>query len=440
MHEMTPQEDYVINTVNSRDVHFIRCWFVDVLGQAKSLAIVPNELERAFDIGIPLDGNCIAGFESRNEADIIAWPDASTFQILPWRPDEKCVARMFCITKNPDGTPFESDSRFILSEVLKRASEKGYLVNMKPEIEFFYFKSKEEPKPLDFGSSFDLTSLDSASDLRRDTVLTLESIGIPVRYSHHEMGAAQNEIELRTTDAMSMADSVLSYKLAVKEVASKHGVYASFMPKPLQDQPGNSMHLNIHLTDKDGVSVFYDENSSSEYKLTELAKQFMAGVLKYASEFCLLTNQYQNSYKRLIAKTCKCNNIAWSRHNLHTMMRLPGHRPDTEEGSRIVLRNPDPACNPYLAFAAIINAGLAGIEEKLELEDPKEETSKLEDDCKKLPSTLGEAIESFKNSKLMRETLGEQIFNYLIKIKSAEWKKEISTITEHELKDYLAVL
>lgn len=437
---MTPQEDYVINTVNSRDVHFIRCWFVDVLGQAKSLAIVPNELERAFDIGIPLDGNCIAGFESRNEADIIAWPDASTFQILPWRPDEKCVARMFCITKNPDGTPFESDSRFILSEVLKRASEKGYLVNMKPEIEFFYFKSKEEPKPLDFGSSFDLTSLDSASDLRRDTVLTLESIGIPVRYSHHEMGAAQNEIELRTTDAMSMADSVLSYKLAVKEVASKHGVYASFMPKPLQDQPGNSMHLNIHLTDKDGVSVFYDENSSSEYKLTELAKQFMAGVLKYASEFCLLTNQYQNSYKRLIAKTCKCNNIAWSRHNLHTMMRLPGHRPDTEEGSRIVLRNPDPACNPYLAFAAIINAGLAGIEEKLELEDPKEETSKLEDDCKKLPSTLGEAIESFKNSKLMRETLGEQIFNYLIKIKSAEWKKEISTITEHELKDYLAVL
>lgn len=440
MHEMTPQEDYVINTVNSRDVHFIRCWFVDVLGQAKSLAIVPNELERAFDIGIPLDGNCIAGFESRNEADIIAWPDASTFQILPWRPDEKCVARMFCITKNPDGTPFESDSRFILSEVLKRASEKGYLINMKPEIEFFYFKSKEEPKPLDFGSSFDLTSLDSASDLRRDTVLTLESIGIPVRYSHHEMGAAQNEIELRTTDAMSMADSVLSYKLAVKEVASKHGVYASFMPKPLQDQPGNSMHLNIHLTDKDGVSVFYDENSSSEYKLTELAKQFMAGVLKYASEFCLLTNQYQNSYKRLIAKTCKCNNIAWSRHNLHTMMRLPGHRPDTEEGSRIVLRNPDPACNPYLAFAAIINAGLAGIEEKLELEDPKEETSKLEDDCKKLPSTLGEAIESFKNSKLMRETLGEQIFNYLIKIKSAEWKKEISTITEHELKDYLAVL
>ena len=440
MHEMSPQEDYVINTVNSRDVHFIRCWFVNVLGQAKSLAIVPNELERAFDIGIQLDGNCIDGFQSQNESDIIAWPDASTFQILPWRPDEKCVARMFCAIKNPDGSPFQSDSRYILSRVLKRASEKGFLVNIKPEIEFFYFKSKEEPIPLDFGSSFDLTSLDSASDLRRDTVLTLESIGIPVRYSHHEMGPAQNEIELRTTDAMSMADSVLSYKLAVKEVARKHGAYASFMPKPIQDQPGNSMHLNIHLTDKDGVSVFYDENSKSEYKLTDIAHQFMAGILKYASEFCLLTNQYQNSYKRLVSKACKSNNIAWSRHNMHTIMRLPGHRPNTEEATRIVLRNPDPACNPYLAFAAIINAGLAGIDEKLELEPPCEETLPDSNDNKKLPSTLGEALQSFRDSTLMKETLGEQIFDYLIKVKGAEWRREISTITEHELNEYLAVL
>lgn len=434
------QEDYVLNTVEARDVHFLRCWFVDVLGNLKSLAIVPNELERAFDIGIPLDGNCIAGFESKNEADIIAWPEADTFQILPWRPDEKCVARMFCNTKNPDGTAFASDTRSILKNVLKKASQHGFLVNMKPEIEFFYFKSKDAPIPLDTGSSFDLTSLDSASDLRRDTVLTLESVGIPVEYSHHEIGPSQNEIDLRTTDALSMADSVLTYKIAVKEIALKHGVYASFMPKPITDQPGNSMHIHIHLTDDEGNNIFFDKSDKSGYCLSDVAKKFMAGILKYAKEFCMITNQYQNSYKRLIGKDCLTNHIAWSQKSRYTMLRIPGHRPNTEECTRLEIRNPDPACNPYLAFAAIISAGLAGIEENLELENPVESDDIDLNNFEKLPTTLGEAISCFEKSDLMKRTLGTQICNYLLKVKKAEWKRMITLVNEYEIDDFLAVL
>ncbi len=439
MHEITPQEDYVINTVKSRDVHFLRCWFVDVLGNPKSLAIVPNELERAFDIGIPLNGNYLAGFNSESETDIIAWPEASTFQVLPWRPDEKCVARMFCTLKNPDGTPFFADSRTILSETLKQASNAGFLANIKPEIQFYYFKSKDDPTPLDKGSSFDLTSLDSASDLRRDTVLTLEQVGIPVQYSHHELGNSQNEIELRTTDAMSMADSVLTYKLAVKEIATKHGVYASFMPKPTDNQPANSMHLHIHLTDEEGKSVFFDEGSKDCNNLSQTAGQFIAGILKYAPEFCMITNQYTNSYKRIVSSDHLGNTIGWSKTNKSTIIRITGHRPNTEEGSRIELKMPDPACNPYLAFAAIISSGLAGIKENLEVPSPIESEEEAESP-NRLPQTLGEALYLFKQSALMKEVLGERVFNYLVSEKTREWHKEISHVSATETENYLAVL
>lgn len=440
MNKFTPEQDYVINTVNSRDVHFLRCWFVDVLGNLKSLAIVPDELERAFDIGIPLDGNSIAGFGSKSESDIIAWPDASTFQILPWRPEEKCVARMFCNTNNPDGTPFASDTRQILAKVLKKASDMGFLVNVKPEIEYYYFQDSNKPTPLDEGSSFDLTSLDSATDLRRDTVLTLESVGIPVQYSHHEKGPSQHEIDLRTTGAKEMADSILTYKLTVKEIALKHGVYASFMPKPMTDKPGNSMHLHIHLTDEEGNNIFFDENDDSPYCLSTIARQFIAGILKYAKETCMITNQYQNSYKRLIGMDCLTNHIAWSRSNRCTLVRIPGYRPQTEECSRIEIRNPDPACNPYLALSAIISAGLAGIEEALELEAPSEDSDKTLKTCEKLPTTLGEAIFEFERGSLMKKTFGEQVCNYLLKVKKAEWRRMIELVNEYEIQDFLAVL
>ena len=440
MKQYSAQEDYVLNTVNNRDVHFLRFWFADVLGNLKSFAIVPNELERAFEIGMPMDGNCIAGFESTKESDIIAWPEASSFQILPWRPNENCVARMFCNTKTPDGEPFSSDTRHILQEVLKKASKMGYIVNVKPEIEYYYFEDATMPIPLDNGSAFDLTSLDSATDLRRDTILTLESVGIPVEKSLHEAGASQHEIDLRTQDALSMADSILTYKLAVKEIALKHGVYASFMPKPLNDQPGSSMHLHIHLSNEAGENVFFAKNSGDRYCLSAKAKQFMAGILKYAKEMCLVTNQYQNSYKRLIAKDCLATQIAWSRDNRSTILRVPGHRPETEDCTRIELRHPDAACNPYLALAAIVNAGLAGIEEKLELENSTEEQNAQVDKNQKLPYSLGEAILEFEKSELMRKTLGDAVFEYILKVKKAEWMRAISVVDEYELETYLAVL
>ncbi len=439
MKQYTAQEDYVLNTVNNRDVHFLRFWFADVLGNLKSFAIVPNELERAFEIGMPIDGNCIAGFESTQECDVIAWPEASSFQILPWRPNENCVARMFCNIKTPDGESYGSDTRHILKEVLRKASKMGYIVNVKPEIEYYYFEGKDNPTPLDSGSTFDLTSLDSATDLRRDTVLTLESVGIPVQKSQHETGASQHQIDLRTQDALSMADSIVTYKMAVKEIALKHGVFASFMPKPLNDQPGSSMHLHIHLSNEEGENIFFNENDPDGYYLTDTAKQFMAGVLKYANETCLVTNQYQNSYKRLISPSCLPTKIGWSRDNKETMLRVPGHRPNTEDCARVEVRNPDAACNPYLALAAIINAGLAGIEESLELEAPSEDK---EQSCElaELPIELGKSIELFETSDLMRKTLGDAVFDYLIKVKKAEWHRAISEVDPYELKNYLAVL
>lgn len=440
MLNLTPEQDYVLSTVESRDVHFVRLWFVDVLGNLKSLAIVTNELERAFDIGIPIDGNCVAGFGSKNERDIIAWPLAQTFQILPWRPDEKCVARMFCELKNPDGTMFESSSRAILTKAMKKADELGYLVNIKPEIEYFYFKDESAPAVLDEATTFDLTCRDAASDLRRDTVITLENMGIPIANSHHEIGHSQHEIDLRTMDAMATADSIMTYKVAVKEIAQAHGVYASFMPKPITDQPGNSMHMYFHLVDEQENNAFFDKSDKSEYNLSPIAKHFMAGVLKHAREFCMLTNQYQNSYKRLVGQDCLSNHIAWSRRNKYTLLRVPGSRPGMEESSRVELRCPDPACNPYLAISAVIFAGLDGIENKLELEKPTEETTLITTNCPKLPYHLGEAIEEFENSELMKKVLGERIHEYLVKVKQNEWRRAISRVTEIEINDFLAVL
>ena len=445
---MNPEQDFVMKTIKGRDVHFVRLWFTDVLGTMKSFAVSPSEIEGAFQEGMGFDGSCIAGFSPTEESDMLAFPDPSTFQVLPWRPSSNAVARMFCDIRMPDGTAFEGDPRNVLRRMVDKAAESGYMFNVGPELEFYYFKSQTEPEPLDRGGYFDLTSLDYASDLRRDTVLALEKMGIPVEYSHHESGPSQHEIDLRYTDALSMADAVMTYKLVVKEIAVEHGVYASFMPKPLADAPGSGMHVHQSLVDTDGNNLFFDGDDPSGYNLSETAKRYIAGILKYAPEFCLITNQNVNSYKRLIATDETPSRLSWARTNRSTLLRVPGYRPHQSDACRVELRSPDPAANPYLAFAVMLAAGLAGIEEGLELADPIEDKNLFdyspkamhEAGLKRLPANLGEAVNRFESSELMRKVLGDHIHSYLVETKRAEWVEYLTHVSPWELDRYLAVL
>ncbi len=444
----TPEQDFVLKTIKSRDVHFVRFWFTDVLGTMKSFAVIPSELENAFSDGMGFDGSCVDGFCHACESDMLAYPDASTFQVLPWRPEHNAVARMFCSIRRPSGEPFEGDPRHVLARTVERARDRGYIFNVGPELEYFYFKDAEGAEVLDRGGYFDLTSLDYASDLRRDTVLTLEKMGIPVEYSHHESGPSQHEIDLRFTDALSMADAVMTYKLVVKEIAMKHGVYASFMPKPLADAPGSGMHVHQSLFDLSGNNAFFDADDPSGYHLSKVAKHYIAGILKHAPEFCLITNQYVNSYKRLVAGGEAPTYLSWAARNRSTLVRIPQYRPEREAACRIELRSPDPAANPYLAFAVMLAAGLRGIEDELELTEPTEDQDLFclprqdlrASGVKTLPESLGEAVELFASSELMRETLGEHIHGYLVSAKRAEWNDYQGYVTEWERDRYLGVL
>lgn len=436
---MNPQQDFVIKTIKNRDVHFVRFWFTDVLGTLKSFAVITSELENAFEEGMGFDGGCIEGFGKEYETDMLAFPSPDTFQILPWRPDSKAVGRMFCNVCTPSGEPFQGDPRFVLKRIVRKAQDKGYVFNVGPELEYFYFKSPENPEPLDRGGLFDLTSLDSATDLRRDTIITLENMGIPVEYSHHERGHSQHEIDLRFTDALSMADAVMTYKLVVKEIALKHGVYASFMPKPMAGQPGSCMHVHQSLSNLDGENLFFDSSDPSGFNLSKLAKHYIAGILKYAPEFCMVTNQNINSYKRLTQDESDPVKLSWSRVDPASIVRIPGYRPDSDASCRIELRNPDPAANPYLAFACMLAAGMKGIEDELPLDEPALAGGSSAE-CGRLPRDLGEAIELFKNSELMKETLGEHIHDYLVAHKTAEWREYQSRVSQWELDKYLAVL
>lgn len=444
----SPQQDFVLKTIKSRDVHFLRCWFTDVLGNMKSFAVVPGEVENAFLDGMGFDGSSIKGFSTTQDSDILAFPDASTFQVLPWRPESNAVARMFCNIKKPDGKPFDADPRHILQRQIQKASEKGLNLNVGCQLEFFYFKDDKGTVTLDSGSSFDLTSLDYASDLRRDTVLTLEKMGIPVEFSHHESAPSQHEIDLRYSDALSMADSVMTYKLVVKEIANKHGVFASFMPKPISGVPGNGMHLHISLFDDNDKNVFFDPADPSGYNLSDTAKHFIAGMLLHAKEMSLVTNQYVNSYKRLAAGMNAPSVIAWARHNRSTIIRIPGYRPNSEDSCRIELRNPDPACNPYLVFACVLAAGLDGIERGLPLVDAQESHdffnmthAQIKDmGIETLPDTLGEAIDAFSESEFLKEVLGTHAHEYLVRAKTADWSQYRQMVSPWELDKCLAVL
>ena len=434
----------VLDQVEKNNVKFIRLWFTDILGQLKSFAITSEELEGAFDEGMGFDGSSIKGFARIDESDMIAKPDPSTFQIVPWRPKEQAVARMYCDILNPDGTPYEGDPRYALKRNLERLKEKGYTLYLGPELEFFYFKDDKGTEVLDKGGYFDLTTLDAASDLRRETVLTLETMGIKVEYSHHEVAPSQHEIDLKYADALTMADNVMTYRVVVKEVASKYGCYATFMPKPMFGQNGSGMHVHQSLF-KGDKNAFFD--AKDKFYLSDIAKKYIAGLLKHAPEITAVANQWVNSYKRLVPGYEAPVYIAWARRNRSALVRVPMYKPGKENATRIELRSPDPACNPYLAFSVMLAAGLEGIEKNYELSEPVEkdiyhlsEEDRQELGIKSLPGSLIEAIEITEKSQVVRKALGDHIFNNFIENKKIEWDNYRVKIHPYEIDRYLPIL
>jgi glutamine synthetase len=448
---MDKQQEYVLRTVEERDVRFIRLWFTDVLGLLKSVAITASELENAFEEGIGFDGSAIDGFARVQEADMLAVPDASTFQILPWRPESQGVARMFCDIVTPDGQPFAADPRQVLKRTLERAQDMGFTFYIHPEMEFFLFEDSHGTEPLDNGSYFDMTPLDVQQDFRRQAINMLERMGISVEYSHHEVAPSQHEIDLRYADALTMADNIMTFRLVVKETALHRGVYATFMPKPMEGQWGNAMHLHLSLFEGD-TNAFHDP--SDRYHLSPIAKKFTAGLLRHAREITAVTNQWVNSYKRLTARLHgplpsgeAPVYISWGHSNRSALIRVPLYKPRKGASSRIEYRSPDPACNPYLAFALILSAGLKGIEDGYELPEESEdnifELSPVEraaSNIDRLPSSLGEALKLMEESELVAETLGEHLFSFFLANKRQEWDEYAAHVTQFELDRYLQLL
>ncbi|HLA50339.1 MAG TPA: glutamine synthetase family protein [Thermodesulfovibrionia bacterium] len=442
--EKPKDKKHIMELVEENNVKFIRLWFTDILGQIKSFAITSEELDTAFDEGMGFDGSSIKGYARIDESDMIAKPDPATFQLIPWRPKEKAVARMFCDVLNPDGTPYEGDPRYALKRNLDRLKEKGYTLYLGPELEFFYFKDDKSTQVLDEGGYFDLTTLDAASDLRRETVLALEAMGIKVEYSHHEVAPSQHEIDLRYADALTMADNVMTYRVVVKEVATKYGCYATFMPKPIFGQNGSGMHTHQSLF-KGDRNAFFD--AKDKYFLSDIAKKYIAGLLKHAPEITMVCNQWINSYKRLVPGYEAPVYIAWARRNRSALVRVPLYKPGKEKATRIELRSPDPACNPYLAFSVMLAAGLEGIEKGYNLPEPVEkDIYHLSDEEKKklgiksLPGSLIEAVEITEKSEVLRKALGDHIFNNLITNKKVEWDNYRIRIHPYEIERYLPIL
>jgi glutamine synthetase len=436
--------DDVMKAVKDYNVSFVQFWFIDILGVLKSFQIVPSELEGAFEEGMGFDGSSILGFTRIQESDMVAFPDPTTFQLVSWRPTERPVARMFCDIKNPDGSPFAGDPRHILKKVLQKAAEKGYTMYVGPELEFFIFASSSEPKIIDVGGYFDAPPLDLGNDIRRDINFNLARMGIQVEYSHHEVAPSQHEIDMRYQEALKMADTVITYKVVVKEVARKHGTYASFMPKPIFGVNGSGMHVHQSLF-KNGKNSFFDPGE--EYNLSKECKAYIAGLLKHAPEFAVITNPTVNSYKRLVPGYEAPVYVAWANRNRSALIRVPMYKPGKEAATRIELRNPDPSCNPYLAFAVMLAAGLKGIEDGYQLDRPVEENifHMTEDEMAKykissLPGSLKDATDLFAKSALMQETLGEHLHAAYISAKRKEWDEFRIHVTDWETCRYLPTL
>jgi glutamine synthetase len=411
----------------------------------KSFAITVAELERALEQGMGFDGSSIEGFARIDESDMVAMPDPDTFVLLPWRPKERhAVARMFCNVLKPGGEPFDGDPRYILKRNLKRAADIGYTFYIGPELEFFYFANSDETKMLDAGGYFDMTPLDTATDMRRETVITLEEMGIAIEYSHHEVAASQHEIDMRYTDALTMADNVMTYRLVVKLVAQQNNCYATFMPKPVFGINGSGMHVHQSLF-KGGQNAFFD--ASDPYHLSKEAKAFIAGLLKHAPEITSVTNQWVNSYKRLVPGYEAPVYLSWARRNRSDLIRVPEYQPGREKSTRVEFRSPDPACNPYLAFSVMLAAGLEGIEKGYEPPEPVEENvyEMSEEERERrgintLPGSLLEAIHLTEQSEVVRKALGDHVFDAFIQNKKIEWDQYRSHVTDFELKKYLPIL
>ena len=437
--------DYVLRSVEQRDIRFVRLWFVDILGRLKNFAISPEDLEVAFEEGIGFDGSAIEGFATPEEADMLAFPDASTFQILPWRPSHNGVARVFCDVCTPDCKPFAGDSRDALRRMFRKAEKAGYLLNVGAELEYYYFPDEHTPEPLDNVGYFDLSVSDAARDLRRNTVLTLEKMSVPVEYTFHAAGRSQHGMSLRHAEALSMSDAITTAKLIIKQQAYESGCHASFMPKPLAGEDGSAMFLCQSLFDHDGNNVFWGEDDE-KYHLSDIAKHYMAGILAHAREISAITNPTVNSYKRITTGGDSVPQYAtWGLRNRASMVRIPVYKPGKQLSTRIELRSPDPMANPYLVNAVTLAAGLDGIERKLELPpEATAETLKLTDrqmveaGYTPLPRSLKEALDVFEDSQFMKDALGEHIHSFFLKKKRDEWHKFESTITEWEIKHYLA--
>ena len=438
-------KEYVLRMAKEHDVKFIRLWFTDILGFLKSFSITVEELEGALEEGMGFDGSSIEGFARIDESDMVALPDPDTFCLVPWRPREhNAVARMFCDILKPGGEIFEGDPRYVLKRNLKRAADLGYTFYVGPELEYFYFRDSKGTETLDEGGYFDMTPLDAATDLRRETVLILEEMGIGVEYSHHEVAASQHEIDMRYTDALTMADSVMTYRLVVKQVALDHEVYATFMPKPVFGINGSGMHVHQSLF-KGERNAFFDPQD--KFHLSDVAKHYVAGLLRHGPEITLVTNQWVNSYKRLVPGYEAPVYLSWARRNRADLIRVPEYKPGKEKATRIEYRSPDPACNPYLAFSVMLAAGLEGIEKGYEVPEPVEENvyeMSAEERARRgintLPASLWEAIEVTEGSELVRRALGDHVFQAFIKNKKIEWDQYRTQVTDYELKRYLPIL
>ena len=443
--------DYVLHAAREADVKFVRLWFTDILGSLKGFAVTVEELEAALTRGMGFDGSSIEGFARYDESDMYALPDPTTFSILPWRPKTNAVARMFCDVVTPDGEPFEGDPRAVLKRNLERAAALSYTYYVAPEIEYFYFKDSQSTVPLDGGGYFDQEAPDLATDLRRETVLTLEELGVPVEFSHHEGAPSQHEIDLRHTDALTMADAVMTYRVVVKEIAMQHGYYATFMPKPVYGINGSGMHTQLSLSNGN-TNAFFDEDDPDQ--LSEVAKMFIAGLLSHAREITAVTNQWVNSYKRLVPGRGSEGLgyeapmfVSWARVNRSDLVRVPAFKPGREESRRVEYRVPDPACNPYLAFSVMLAAGLEGIEKGYTLPPPAQtnlygltEEQRRDMGIETLPGSLYEAIQATEGSDIVRRALGDHVFRSFIQNKKIEWEQYRSQVTDYEIKRYLPIL
>jgi glutamine synthetase len=445
---MDKQTEFVLRTIEERDIRFIRLWFTDVLGTLKSVAVAPAELEGAFEEGIGFDGSAIEGLTRVSEADMIVKPDPSTFQILPWRGESRGTARMFCDILTPDGSPAYADPRNVLKRALSRAADMGFTFYTHPEIEFFLLKDEhnpgDQPKPIDRYGYFDNAPHGIAHDFRRSSITMLESMGISVEFSHHEAAPGQQEIDLRYADALTTADNIMTFRLVVKEMAIEHGVVASFMPKPFSEHAGSGMHTHVSLFEGDR-NAFYEPGA--EYQLSKVGRSFISGLLKYAPEFTAVTNQWVNSYKRLTGGGEAPAWACWGHNNRSALIRIPMYKPHKGGSTRVEIRSLDPACNPYLAFAVILTAGLQGIEDGLEL------TLGAEDDVwtlteaerramgmQPLPHSLGYALDEMAGSDLVADALGEHVFDFFLRNKRAEWEDYRAQVTQFELDKYLPIL